>query len=158
MRGQVNATEYVTSKHDLAEADSREGNRPAKIELTYSTLQAINRARLAFGMPVLRIIQVEVKRRGSIDSIRFRHTALRALFSGRFPAILFSVCNHLGDLLRVGSAKRELRKLLFYPNLYGVPKCFTTLPPSCGKPHVRIAQVAWNGYALPAIPRSLRDV
>jgi hypothetical protein len=43
----------------LAEADSREGNRPAKIELTYSTLQAINRARLAFGMPVLRIIQVE---------------------------------------------------------------------------------------------------
>jgi hypothetical protein len=58
MRGQVNATEYVTSKHDLAEADSREGNRPAKIELTYSTLQAINRARLAFGMPVLRIIQV----------------------------------------------------------------------------------------------------
>jgi hypothetical protein len=27
---------------DLVEADSREGDEPAKIELTYSTLQAVN--------------------------------------------------------------------------------------------------------------------
>ena len=48
----------MTSKQDLAGADSSEGDEPAKIELTYSTLQAINRARLAFDMPALRIIQV----------------------------------------------------------------------------------------------------
>ena len=52
------ATEQVTSTQDLAGADSREGDGPAKIELTYSTLQAINRARLAFDMAALRIIQV----------------------------------------------------------------------------------------------------
>jgi hypothetical protein len=28
----------------------------------------------------------------------------------------------------------NLRKLLFYPNIYGVPKWFATLPPSRGKP------------------------
>jgi hypothetical protein len=42
----------------LAGADSREDDGPAKIELTYSTLQAINRPRLTIGMPALRIIQV----------------------------------------------------------------------------------------------------
>ena len=58
------ATEQVTSTQDLAEEDSREGDGPAKIELTYSTLQAINRARLAFDMPALRIIQVSVMNSG----------------------------------------------------------------------------------------------
>jgi hypothetical protein len=48
----------VTSKQDLAGADFKEGDEPAKIELTFSTLEAINRARLAFDMPALRIIQV----------------------------------------------------------------------------------------------------
>src|SRR5450759_2043735 len=45
------------------------------------------------------------------------------------------------DELGVGSAKRQLRKLLFYPNIYGVPKWYTTLPPSHGQPQLRIAQV-----------------
>src|ERR1039457_7046922 len=62
-----------------------------------------------------------------------------------FVAILFSVGNHLGDLLGVGFAKRQLRKLLFYPNLCGVPKWYTTLPPSYRKQQGRIAQVAGNG-------------
>jgi hypothetical protein len=44
-------------------------------------------------------------------------------------------------LLGVGSAKRQLRKLLFYLNIYGVPKWFTTPSPSRGRPQVRIAQV-----------------
>jgi len=35
------------------------GDESAKIELTYSTLQVINEARLAFDMPALRIIQVQ---------------------------------------------------------------------------------------------------
>lgn len=43
---------------DLARADYREGNEPAEIELTYSTLEGINRARLSFRMPVVCIIQV----------------------------------------------------------------------------------------------------
>jgi hypothetical protein len=47
----------------------------------------------------------------------------------------------LGDLLGVGFAKRQLRKLLFYPNLCGVPKWYTTLPPSYRKQQGRIAQV-----------------
>src|ERR1700733_13775918 len=84
----------------------------------------------------------EIILRGGIDFIGFRRTALRALFSGRFAAILFSVCNNLGDLLGIGSAKRQLRKLLFYPNFYGVPKWFTMHPPSRGKPQVRIGQVS----------------
>jgi hypothetical protein len=61
----------------------------------------------------------------------------------------------------VGSAKRKLRKLLFYLNSYGVPKWFTTLPPSCGKPQVRIAQVKGSEkrglsvYALGRFPVTL---
>jgi hypothetical protein len=47
----------------------------------------------------------------------------------------------LGDLLGVGFAKRQLRKLLFYPNICGVPKWYTTLPPSYRKQQGRIAQV-----------------
>jgi hypothetical protein len=35
------------------------GNRPAEIELTYSTMQDINRARPSFGMLAVCIIQVE---------------------------------------------------------------------------------------------------
>jgi hypothetical protein len=58
-------------------------------------------------------------------------------FGGRL-----SVCNHLDDLLGVGSAKRQLRKLLFYPNLFGVPKWFTTLPPSFDHPQMHIGQVS----------------
>ncbi len=52
------ATKRVTSTQDPVGADCWEDDGPAKIELTYSTLQAINRARQAFGMPALRIIQV----------------------------------------------------------------------------------------------------
>src|ERR1039457_3842230 len=47
-----------------------------------------------------------------------------------------------GDLLGVGSAKRQLRTLLFYPNIYGVPKWYTTLPPSYRTPQGSIAQVS----------------
>ena len=52
----------------------------------------------------------------------------------------------MGDLLGVGFAKRQLRKLLFYPNIYGVPKWYTTLPPSYRTPQGRIAQVT-QGFA-----------
>jgi len=76
------------------------------------------------------ILTGEVIGRGGIDSIGLGRNLFRTLFHGRFGAILFSVCNHLGDLLGVGSAKRQLRKLLFYPNYYGVPKWFIALPPS----------------------------
>src|ERR1019366_574675 len=72
-----------------------------------------------------------------------------------FVAILFSVCNHLGDLLGVGSAKRQLRKLLFYPNIYGVPKWYTTLPPSHGQTQLRIAQVVWKYFTAGQITNRL---
>jgi hypothetical protein len=88
------------------------------------------------------ILTIEVIGRGSPNSIGLRRHVLHPLFHGRFGAILFSVCNHLGDLLGVGSAKRQLRKPLFYLNIYGVPKWFTALPPSCGQPQGRIAQVS----------------
>src|ERR1035437_4666795 len=76
------------------------------------------------------ILGVEVIRRRRPDFIGFRGDRLRALFYWGFVAILISVCNHLGDLLGVDFVKRQLRKLLFCPNLYGVPKWYTTLPPS----------------------------
>src|ERR1700689_786662 len=88
------------------------------------------------------ILTGEVIRRGSIDFIGFRRHLMRPLSYGGFGAILFSVCNHLGDLLGVGLRSRNLRKLLFYPSIYGVPKWFTTPSPSRGKPRARIAQVA----------------
>jgi hypothetical protein len=44
----ANATEQVTSVQDLAEADSQEDEGTAKIGLTYSTLQDINRPPAAF--------------------------------------------------------------------------------------------------------------
>src|ERR1022692_2857393 len=87
------------------------------------------------------ILTVEIIRRGRADFIGFRGDLLQALIYGGFVAILFSVCNHLGDLPGVGFAKRLLRKLLFYPNINGVPKWYTTLPPSCRKPQGRIGQV-----------------
>ena len=43
----------------------------------------------------------------------------------------------LGSVCEVAS----LAELLFYPNIYGVPKWFITLPPLCRKPQGRIAQV-----------------
>src|ERR1035437_8286648 len=45
------------------------------------------------------ILTREIIGRGSIDFMGLRSTILRALFSGRFTAILFLVRNHLGDLL-----------------------------------------------------------
>jgi hypothetical protein len=80
------------------------------------------------------ILAVKVIGRGRPDFIRLRGDFLRALFYGVFVAILFSVCNHLGDLLGVGFAKRQLRNILLYPNIYGVPKWYITLPPSYRKP------------------------
>src|ERR1035437_6801858 len=71
-----------------------------------------------------------------------------ALLYGGFVAILFSVCNHLGDLPGVGFAKRQLRKLLFYPVIYGVPKWYTTVPPSYRKPQGRIGQVVNTFFAV----------
>ena len=49
----------MTSERGLAELDSREDDGPAEIELTYSTLRDINRARPTIGMPALCIIQVK---------------------------------------------------------------------------------------------------
>jgi hypothetical protein len=54
-----------------------------------------------------------------------------------------------GDLLGVGSAKRQLRTLLFYPNIYGVPKWYTTLPPSYRTPQGRIDQVSSTSWDVP---------
>jgi uncharacterized membrane protein YbhN (UPF0104 family) len=48
----------MTSERGLAELDSREDDGPEEIELTYSTLRDINRARLAIGMLAVCIIQV----------------------------------------------------------------------------------------------------
>src|ERR1019366_5727054 len=87
------------------------------------------------------ILAVEVIGRGRPDFIGFRGDFLRALFYGVFVAILVSVCNHLGDLLGVAFAKRLLRKLLLYPNIDGVPKWYTTLPPSHRNPQGRIGHV-----------------
>src|ERR1017187_5255709 len=102
------------------------------------------------------ILAVEVIGRGRADFIGFRRDLLQALIYGGFVAILFSVCNHLGDLLGVGFAKRLLRKLLFYPNINGVPKWYTTLPPSCRKPQGRIGQVEWlQPAALSSVPPAL---
>jgi len=47
----------------------------------------------------------------------------------------------LGDLLGVGFAKRQLRRILLYPNIYGVPKWYIKPPPSYRKPQGRIGQV-----------------
>ena len=44
------------------------------------------------------------------------------------------------DRRGVGSAKGQLRKLLFYPNIHGVPKWLTALPLSCRKQQGCIAQ------------------
>src|SRR5439155_21265985 len=87
------------------------------------------------------ILTVEVIGRGTIDFIGLRSNVVRTLFDGRFFAMLFSVRNHLGDLLGFGSAKRQFRYSLLYPNVYGVPKWFAMLPPSDVHPHRRIAQV-----------------
>jgi hypothetical protein len=82
-------------------------------------------------------------------------------FYGGFGAILFSVCNHLGDLLGAGMRSCNLRKLLFYPNIHGVPKWFATLPPSRGKLQARIAQAPRNsvyaGNAVPTVPVRARS-
>jgi len=43
---------------DLAELDCRENDEPAKLQLTYSTLDGINRAGPPFGMAAVCIIQV----------------------------------------------------------------------------------------------------
>ena len=53
----ANATEQVTSVQDLAGGQTQEGDGPAKIRLTYSTLQDINRARATFGLPAVCITQ-----------------------------------------------------------------------------------------------------
>src|SRR5260370_37088753 len=80
------------------------------------------------------ILTVEVIRRGSIDFIGLRSNVFRALFDGRFLAMLSSVRNHLGDLLGVGSAKQQLRRTSVLPHVFGVPKWFTTLAPSKAHP------------------------
>ena len=89
----------------------------------------------------VQILSYEVIRRGSIDFIGFRSTFSGALFFGRFLVILCCVCNHLGDLLGVGSAKRQLRKPLLYLNVSGGPKWFTSLVPADATSWPRIAQV-----------------
>src|SRR5438876_1586884 len=87
------------------------------------------------------ILTVEVIGRGTIDFIGLRSNVFRPLFDERFFAMLSSVRNHLGDLLGVGFAKRQLRNSLLYPNVYGVPKWFAMLSPSDQTPRRRIAQV-----------------
>lgn len=67
--------------------------------------------------------------------------AVSTTVSGRFAAILFLVCNHLGDLLGTGSAKWLLRISLLYPNVCGVPKWFAMLPRLDAHPRTCIAQV-----------------
>ena len=67
------------------------------------------------------ILAVEVIWRGRPNSIGCRRYLLRALFYGGFVAILFSVCNHLGDLHGVGFAKRPLRNFCFTPKFTGSP-------------------------------------
>ena len=50
----------------------------------------------------------------------------------------------LGSFWKVAS----FAELLFYPNIHGVPKWFLTLPPSCCRPQVRIAQVTPYGWKV----------
>ena len=61
-----------------------------------------------------------------------RQTAVLLCFK-RYD-LIFSVRNHLGDLLGVGPAKRQLRRYSVLPNALGVTKWSTVLPPSCGQP------------------------
>jgi hypothetical protein len=52
---------------------------------------------------------------------RFFSNVFRPLFHGRFGAILFSVCNHLGDLLGVGLRSDNFANFCFTPIFTGSP-------------------------------------
>ena len=56
IRGKLNEAHIFGAT--LAGLDSREDDGPPEIELTYSILHDINRARPVFGMPAVCIIQV----------------------------------------------------------------------------------------------------
>jgi hypothetical protein len=74
------------------------------------------------------VLAVEVKGRGSIDFIGFGSSVLRALFSGRFAAILFSVRNHLGDLLGAGFCEGQTSHSPFYLNVLWGPQMVRYAP------------------------------
>src|SRR5450755_476650 len=68
------------------------------------------------------ILPVEVIGRGGTDFIGLRRSLSGALFRGAFIAMLISVRHHLGDLLRVDSAKRQLRDSALQPNYLRGPQ------------------------------------
>src|ERR1039457_482955 len=68
------------------------------------------------------ILPVEVIGRGGTDFIGLRRSLSGALFRGAFIVLLLSVRHHLGDLLRVDSAKRQLRDSPLQPNYLRGPQ------------------------------------
>src|SRR5450631_2044786 len=68
------------------------------------------------------ILPVEVIGRGGADFIRLRRSLSGALFRGAFIVMLISVRHHLGDLLRVDSAKRQLRDSPLQPHYLRGPQ------------------------------------
>src|ERR1022692_4006657 len=92
------------------------------------------------------ILTVEVVGRGSVDSIGFGSRAFGALFLGRFLVILCLVCNHLGDLLGSVLRSANFAELLFYPNVSGVPKWFSSRLSSGRRLITCIAQVSVGDF------------
>src|ERR1017187_4537484 len=104
------------------------------------------------------ILTVEVVGRGSVDSIGFGSRAFGALFLGRFLVILCLVCNHLGDLLGSVLRSANFAELLFYPNVSGVPKWFSSRLSSGRRLITCIAQVLPNRLALNDALSTLTDI
>ena len=77
-----------------------------------------------------RLPAAEVVRRGRPDFIGLRDRRGWSLFDRPWGAMLFSLGNHLGDLLGVGWEAGIFASLPFYPMFSGVPQWFLAAQPS----------------------------
>ena len=82
------------------------------------------------------LLAAEVIGRGSPDFIGPRGPRSAALFDGPWGAMLFSIGNHLGDLLGVGWRSWNLCQPTFYPMFSGVPQWSLAAQPSSAAPAV----------------------